>query len=41
MLLREKADQAEALLGEVGLDCWLTFARETGPHPDVAEFDAA
>jgi Xaa-Pro aminopeptidase len=34
MLLHEKADQAQALLQEVGLDCWLTFARETGIHPD-------
>src|SRR5262245_41894077 len=34
MLLREKADQAQALLHETGLDCWLTFARETDIHPD-------
>jgi Xaa-Pro aminopeptidase len=34
MLLREKADQAQALLTETGLDCWLTFARETDLHPD-------
>jgi Xaa-Pro aminopeptidase len=34
MLLHEKADQAQALLHEIGLDCWLTFARETGLHPD-------
>jgi Xaa-Pro aminopeptidase len=34
MLLREKADQAEALLRETGLACWLTFARETDIHPD-------
>jgi Xaa-Pro aminopeptidase len=34
MLLHEKADQAQALLGETGLDCWLTFARETDLHPD-------
>jgi Xaa-Pro aminopeptidase len=33
-LLREKADQAQALLRETDLDCWLTFARETGIHPD-------
>src|SRR5262249_17617516 len=34
MLLHEKADQAQALLTETGLDCWLTFARETELHPD-------
>jgi Xaa-Pro aminopeptidase len=34
MLLHEKADQAHALLAETGLDCWLTFARETDLHPD-------
>ncbi len=34
MLLHEKADQAQALLAEVGLDCWLTFGRETGERPD-------
>jgi Xaa-Pro aminopeptidase len=34
MLLREKADQAEALLRETGLGCWLIFVRETDLHPD-------
>jgi Xaa-Pro aminopeptidase len=34
MLLHEKADQAQALLAETKLDCWLTFARETDLHPD-------
>src|SRR5262249_21958615 len=34
MLAQEKADQAQALLDETGLDCWLTFARETGIHFD-------
>ncbi|QJW95601.1 M24 family metallopeptidase [Frigoriglobus tundricola] len=34
MILHEKADQAQALLTETGLDCWLTFARETELHPD-------
>ena len=34
MLLHEKADQAQALLAETGLDCWLSFVRETQLHPD-------
>jgi len=34
MLLLEKADQAQGLLAETGIDCWLTFARESGTHPD-------
>jgi Xaa-Pro aminopeptidase len=34
MLLHEKASQAEALLAETELDCWLTFARETAVSPD-------
>jgi Xaa-Pro aminopeptidase len=34
VLLHEKADQAQALLAETGLDCWLTFVRETELHPD-------
>jgi Xaa-Pro aminopeptidase len=34
MILHEKAAQAEALLQEIGLDCWLTFVRETGSRPD-------
>jgi Xaa-Pro aminopeptidase len=34
MLYREKADQAQALLAETGLDCWLSFARETEYRPD-------
>jgi Xaa-Pro aminopeptidase len=33
-LYREKAAQATALLAEVDLDCWLTFARETVVSPD-------
>jgi Xaa-Pro aminopeptidase len=33
-LLHEKADQAQALLQETGLDCWLTFVKETGIRPD-------
>lgn len=34
MLVHEKADQAQALLAELGLDCWMTFARESGVCPD-------
>ncbi|HMC67244.1 MAG TPA: Xaa-Pro peptidase family protein, partial [Gemmataceae bacterium] len=34
MLLQEKANQAAGLLDEVGMDCWLSFGRETGIHPD-------
>jgi Xaa-Pro aminopeptidase len=34
MILKEKAVQAEALLREIGLDCWMTFGKETGIHPD-------
>jgi Xaa-Pro aminopeptidase len=34
MILHQKADQVVALLQETGLDCWLTFARETDIHPD-------
>ena len=34
MVVQEKADQAQALLAEVGLDCWLTFARESSVRPD-------
>ncbi len=34
MILEEKARQAEALLQETGLGCWLTFVRETSVTPD-------
>jgi Xaa-Pro aminopeptidase len=34
MIIHEKADQAEGLLRETGLDCWMTFGKETGIHPD-------
>lgn len=33
---REKLDQAAGLLDEHGVDCWLTFARETSETPDPA-----
>jgi len=33
-ILREKADQAQALLGETDLGCWLSFARESAMRPD-------
>jgi Xaa-Pro aminopeptidase len=33
-ILHEKADQAAALLRELGLDAWMTFVRETATHPD-------
>jgi len=34
MLVQEKAVQAQALLAETGLDCWLIFARESDVRPD-------
>jgi Xaa-Pro aminopeptidase len=35
-LLREKLDQATAILNEYDIDAWLTFARETDMVPDPA-----
>lgn len=34
VLVQEKVRQAQALLEETGIDCWLLFVRETGIHPD-------
>src|SRR5258708_1356752 len=31
---REKLEQAAGILTEQGIDCWLTFARETSETPD-------
>jgi Xaa-Pro aminopeptidase len=33
---REKLEQARGILGELGLDLWLTFVRETSVTPDPA-----
>jgi len=34
MIQREKLEQARGILEEQGIDCWLTFARETSETPD-------
>jgi Xaa-Pro aminopeptidase len=34
MLIKEKIDQAKALLAEFGLDCWITFVRESQINGD-------
>jgi Xaa-Pro aminopeptidase len=36
MLIKEKISQARGVLKELGIDCWLTFARETGLNGDPA-----
>ncbi len=36
MLIKEKLDQAVAVLNEIGIDCWLTFVRETIEMMDPA-----
>jgi len=33
-LIKEKVEQAKAILAELELDCWLTFVRETSVTPD-------
>lgn len=35
-LIRGKVDQAAAVLGDAGLDCWLVFCRETSEIPEPA-----
>lgn len=34
MLIKEKVEQAKALLGEADVDCWITFVRESGINGD-------
>lgn len=35
-LIREKVEQAKSLLAQSGIDCWITFARETQINGDPA-----
>jgi hypothetical protein len=34
MLIREELEQAKEILSEFDIDCWITFARESGINGD-------